>query len=241
MPSRTAGSASTPAAPVTGPQPASPESNAQPETVLGGRRALLILGLLLVLIGLNLRTLFSSFAAVLTEITASTGMSVLTVTALTSVPVLLLGVFAPVAPMLARRFGPERVILAAMIVLTLGLSTRGLGLLPAMLIGTAVSGAAIAVVNVLLPSLVKRNFQHRLGLMSGLYTMSICASAALGAGLTHPVFEATGSWQWALLVWAIPAAAVVLLWAPLAVRRRTGAGAWPTRAPACGGRPQPGR
>ena len=222
MPSRTAGSANTPAAPVTGAQPASlapTESTAPPETVLGGRRALLILGLLLVLIGLNLRTLFSSFAAVLTEITTSTGMSVLTVTALTSVPVLLLGVFAPVAPMLARRFGPERVILAAMVVLTLGLSTRGLGLVPAMLIGTAVSGAAIAVVNVLLPSLVKRNFQHRLGLMSGLYTMSICASAALGAGLTHPIFEATGSWQWALLVWAIPAAAVVLLWAPLAVRQ----------------------
>ncbi|MFC5928418.1 MFS transporter [Cryobacterium melibiosiphilum] len=189
-------------------------------TLIASARGLFVLGLLLVLIGLNLRTLFSSFAAVLTEIRADTGMSVLVVTLLTSVPVLLLGLFAPVAPLLARRFGAERVILGAMVLLTLGLATRGLGLLPAMLIGTAVSGASIAIVNVLLPGLVKRNFHHRLGLMSGLYTMSICASAALGAGLTHPLFDATGSWQFALLAWTIPAGAMVLLWTPIAVRQK---------------------
>jgi CP family cyanate transporter-like MFS transporter len=189
-------------------------------TLITGARGLWVLGLLLVLIGLNLRTLFSSFAAVLTEIRADTDMSVLVVMLLTSVPVLLLGVFAPVAPLLARRFGAERVILGAMVLLTLGLSARGLGLLPAMLIGTAVSGASIAIVNVLLPGLVKRNFHHRLGLMSGLYTMSICASAALGAGLTHPLFAATGSWQFALLAWTIPAGVMVLLWTPIAVRQK---------------------
>ncbi|TFD55117.1 MFS transporter [Cryobacterium frigoriphilum] len=201
------------------PRVPAPDPTADPGAITGAR-ALFVLGLLLVLIGLNLRTLFSSFAAVLTEIRADTGMSVLVVTLLTSVPVLLLGVFAPVAPILARRFGAERVILGAMMLLTLGLATRGLGLLPAMLIGTAVSGASIAIVNVLLPGLVKRNFHHRLGLMSGLYTMSICASAALGAGLTHPLFDATGSWQFALLAWTIPAAVMVLLWTPIAVRQK---------------------
>jgi len=201
-------------------RPAAPVEPPADQTPIAGARGLWVLGLLLVLIGLNLRTLFASFAAVLTEIRADTGMSVLVVTLLTSVPVLLLGVFAPLAPLLARRFGAERVILGAMVLLTLGLATRGLGLLPAMLIGTALSGASIAIVNVLLPGLVKRNFHHRLGLMSGLYTMSICASAALGAGLTHPLFDVTGSWQFALLAWSIPASVVVLLWAPIAVRHK---------------------
>lgn len=199
-------------------QPAEDGDPAAEPTGITGTRGLFVLGLLLVLIGLNLRTLFASFAAVLSEIRADTGMSVLVVTLLTSVPVLLLGVFAPVAPLLARRFGAERVILGAMVLLTLGLATRGLGLLPAMLIGTAVSGASIAIVNVLLPGLVKINFHHRLGLMSGLYTMSICASAALGAGLTHPLFEVTGSWEFALFAWAIPAGVMVLLWTPITVR-----------------------
>lgn len=179
------------------------------------------LAVCIVLIGLNLRTLFSSFAAILPEITTASGISPLLVSALTTVPVLLLGVCAPAAPPLARRFGPERVIFGSMVLLTLGLAARGLGPGGALLAGTIACGAAIAIVNVLLPGLVKRDFQHRLGLLSGLYTGAICAAAALGAGFTYPIYQATGSWQFGLFFWALPAAAVVLIFAPLALRRRT--------------------
>lgn len=189
-------------------------------TRITGRRGLLILGTLLILVGLNLRTLFSSFAAVLTEVRADTGMQDLAVTALTSLPVLLLGLFAPVAPILARRFGAEKVILAAMLLLTVGLATRGLGQLTAMLAGSAAAGIAIGLINVLLPGLVKRDFRHRLGLMSGLYTTAICAAAALGAGFTHPILDLTGSWQASLAFWAVPACAAMLLWAPIALRQQ---------------------
>ena len=80
------------------------------------RRALVYLGLCLVLIGLNLRTVFSSFAAVLPEVTSDAGLPGWAVVVLTTVPVTLLGVFAPLAPVLARRFGAERVLLGAMAV-----------------------------------------------------------------------------------------------------------------------------
>lgn len=189
-------------------------------TRLATGKGLLYIGVCIVLIGLNLRTVFSSFSAVLTEIRADTGLSAGLVTLLTTVPVTFLGVFAPAAPALARRYGAERVILGAMTLLTLGLALRGIGAVPAMLVGTFAAGAGIAIVNVLLPGLVKRDFQHRLGLMSGLYTMAICAAAALGAGFTHPLFEFSGSWQFSLLFWAIPAAVVVLLWLPAAVRQQ---------------------
>jgi CP family cyanate transporter-like MFS transporter len=140
--------------------------------------------------------------------------------------VTLLGVFAPLAPVLARRFGAERVLLGAMAVLAVGLLLRpaGPGLpgghLPGLLAGTAACGAAIALCNVLLPGLVKRDFPHRLGLMGGLYTTAICASAALGAGFTYPVFAATGEWTAALWFWALPAAVVLLLFLPVALRQR---------------------
>ena len=159
-------------------------------TRVGSRRALAYLGVCLVLIGLNLRTVFSSFSAVLPEVTADAGFPGWGVVVLTTVPLTLLGVFAPLAPVLARRFGAERVLLAAMAVVTAGLLLRpvdagGAGHLPALLLGTAACGAAISLCNVLLPGLVKRNFPHRLGLMGGLYTTAICASAALGAGFTR--------------------------------------------------------
>ncbi|XAS69772.1 MFS transporter [Micrococcaceae bacterium Sec5.7] len=196
-------------------------------THVGSTRVLIYLGVCLVLIGLNLRTVFSSFAAVLPELTAGAGLPGWAVVVLTTVPVTLLGVFAPLAPVLARRFGAERVLLGAMAVLTTGLLLRpvefpGAGHLPALLAGTAACGAAIALCNVLLPGLVKRDFPHRLGLMGGLYTTAICASAALGAGFTYPVFSATGEWPAALWVWAMPAAVVLLLFLPLAARQHQG-------------------
>ncbi|WP_427015706.1 MFS transporter [Pseudarthrobacter sp. P1] len=193
----------------------------EPEpTTAGPRLSLAYIAVALILCGVNLRTVFSSFAAVLAEVTAATGMAPGVVTVLSTVPVTLLGVFAPLAPGLARRFGPERTLLGAMVLLALGLAVRPLGALPALLVGSFAAGAAIAVVNVLLPGLVKRDFAHRLGLMTGLYTMSICAAAALGAGFTHPIYETTNSWQWALGFWAIPAAAAALVWAPVALRQK---------------------
>ncbi len=194
-------------------------------TRVSGPRGLVYLGVCLVLIGLNLRTVFSSFAAVLPEIRSDAGLPGWAVVVLTTVPVTLLGVFAPLAPVLARRFGAERVLLGAMAVLTAGLLLRpvelpGAGHLPALLAGTAACGAAIALCNVLLPGLVKRDFPHRLGLMGGLYTTAICASAALGAGFTYPVFAASGEWTAALWFWALPAAVVLFLFLPLAVRQR---------------------
>ncbi|WP_245413239.1 MFS transporter [Arthrobacter celericrescens] len=193
-------------------------------TRVSTRRGLVYLGACLVLIGLNLRTVFSSFSAVLPEITADAGLPGWAVVVLTTVPVTLLGVFAPLAPLLARRFGAERVLLGAMAVLTAGLLLRpldlpGAGHVPALLTGTAACGAAIALCNVLLPGVVKRDFPHRLGLMGGLYTTAICASAALGAGFTYPVFHAAGHWTAALWFWALPAAVVLLLFLPLALRQ----------------------
>jgi CP family cyanate transporter-like MFS transporter len=195
-------------------------------TRVGSRRQLAYLGVCLVLIGLNLRTVFSSFSAVLPEVTVQASLPGWAVVVLTTAPVTLLGVFAPLAPVLARRFGAERVLLGAMAVLTAGLLLRPADLgfpgghLPALLAGTAACGAAIALCNVLLPGLVKRDFPHRLGLMGGLYTTAICASAALGAGFTYPVYTAAGEWTLALWFWAVPAAVVLLLFLPVAVRQR---------------------
>ncbi|WP_308465115.1 MFS transporter [Rathayibacter soli] len=210
-----------PAGPLSASRLSSTYSVAHPARI-GSRAALIYLAVCIVLIALNVRTLFSSFSAILPEIVAATGMPALLVGVLTTAPVLLLGLCAPLAPLLARHFGVERVMLACMMMLTLGLAARGLGADSALLAGTLACGAAIAVVNVLLPELVKRDFRHRLGLMSGLYTGAMFASAAMAAAFTHPVYESSGSWQFALSVWAIPALIVVVLFVPLAWRRTHG-------------------
>lgn len=180
-----------------------------------GRQFLLAASL--VLIAFNLRPVFTSLSVLLPEIMAA-GLSPAAASLLTTLPVLCLGVFALPAPALARRFGAERTLLASLVLLAAGTLLRGTGNTAMLFVASAMAGAGIAIGNVLLPGLVKRDFARYTALMTGLYTLGICAGAAAAAALTVPIERRlTGdSWELALAIWALPAAAVVLLWAPQA-------------------------
>ncbi|WP_417708931.1 CynX/NimT family MFS transporter [Roseibium aggregatum] len=182
-----------------------------------------LLGASLVMIAFNLRPVFSSASALLPEIRESFGLSPTGASLLTTLPVVCLGLFSPLAPRLARRIGTERTLLAVVLLLALGTAARGTSSVPLLFLGTALAGACIAVGNVLLPGLVKRDFPDKAALVTGWYTMALCAGAAAGAGLTIP-FEAAlgGSIQGALAIWAVPALVVAVLWFPqvMATRKR---------------------
>jgi CP family cyanate transporter-like MFS transporter len=174
-----------------------------------------LLGASLVLIAFNLRPVFSSASALLPEIRGELGLSPLGASLLTTLPVVCLGAFSPLAPRLAQRIGTERTLLGVLLLLTLGTALRGFSSVPLLFFGTALAGAAIAVGNVLLPGLVKRDFAANTALMTGLYTMALCAGAASAAGLTLPIEHALGgSLDGALSVWALPALLVGLIWLP---------------------------
>src|SRR5260370_37419602 len=98
------------------------------------------------------------------------------------------------ATILARQFGAERTILGLMATLEVGTVAHGFGGTPELIAGTVLSGAAIAIINVLLPGLIKRDFPQRTGLMAGLYTMSLCAGPAMAAGLSSPLGRLFDSW-----------------------------------------------
>jgi CP family cyanate transporter-like MFS transporter len=183
--------------------------------------ARLLLGVSLVLIAFNLRPLFSSASTLLPEIRSELGLSAAGASLLTTVPVACLGLFSPLAPRLAARLGAERTLLAAVALLALGTALRAFHSLPLLFVGTALAGACIAVGNVLLPGLVKRDFPDKAALMTGFYTMALCAGAAGAAGLTLPIETALGgSLGAALAIWAIPAAVVGLIWLPQALGSR---------------------
>ncbi len=185
------------------------------------RAVRVLLGVSLVLIAANLRPVFSSVSVLLPEITAATGMSGTAAGILTTLPVVCLGAFAPFAPRLAQRFGAERVLLCVLAVLTFGTAIRGVGSPSSLYIGATLAGAAIAMGNVLLPGLVKRDFPKIAAIMTGLYTMALCAGAAMAAGFTIPIEHMLGgAWNLALAFWAIPAALMFMLWLPQALRTK---------------------
>jgi len=165
---------------------------------------------------LSMRTLFPSVATLLPEISAYFRLSASAAGYLTMLPVLCLGLFAPLAAWLARRIGADRGLCAAMAVLTFALALRVWPNAGALYLGTLLGGGAIAVANVLVPVLVKRDFSSRMGLMTGLYTTCICAGSALAAAATVPLSKILpGGWASAIGAWALPAAlalALLLVW-----------------------------
>jgi CP family cyanate transporter-like MFS transporter len=169
----------------------------------------------IVLLAANLRPAVVGVSPLLWEIQASERLSATAAGILTALPVLCFGLIAPAAPLLARRLGIERALLAALVLLTIGFLVRSSGPLVALFAGTVLLGSAIAIGNVLLPSLIKRDFPHRTGLMTGLYTMAIAGGGALAAGVTVPLAQAAGlGWRVALASWALFAVIALLCWLP---------------------------
>jgi CP family cyanate transporter-like MFS transporter len=177
------------------------------------RSFLLVLGI--VLLAANLRPALTGVAPLIGQIRADTGISNGVAGLLTTLPLLAFGLLSPIAPHVARRFGMERVLLASLLVLAVGILLRWAGAVPALFLGTVVLGAAIAVANVLLPSLVKREFPGHAGLMTSVYSTSLGISAAVAAGVSVPLTQLAGiGWRGALAAWAIPVLLASVAWLP---------------------------
>lgn len=171
-----------------------------------------VLGLLLVLFSsLNLRPLLTSVAPLLHDIQADLALSNFGVSVLMTVPVVCLGVFGPLAAPLARRFGLETVLLAAMATVLAGAVLRSFGLVPPYA-GTILIGAGISLLGILTPVLIKQDFPGRIGLMMGLFAMMLGLGAAVSTAAVVPVTQALGGhWQLGLAVWMLPLVPAALI------------------------------
>ncbi|WP_207204473.1 CynX/NimT family MFS transporter [Nitrosomonas eutropha] len=178
----------------------------------------LMLGFGLILIAFNLRPLFASLSVLLPDMLQQQVLTSAQAGYLTTLPVLCLGIFAPLAPWLSQRIGNKRTLLVVMVLLTAGTAMRGWGNILPLFLGSAMAGMAIAIGNVLLPAMVKKEFPQSPALMTGSYTMALCAGAAVAAAGTLPLTQSLETtWATGLALWALPAGIVMLLWLPYAV------------------------
>ncbi|MFM9369011.1 CynX/NimT family MFS transporter [Streptomyces sp. Da 82-17] len=179
----------------------------------------------IVLASLNMRAALASVSPLVGEISEAFGLSSTASSLVTSVPVLFLGVGALVAPWLARRFGTELVLFCALLLLAVGILVRVLPSVGALYGGGVLVGTAIALLNVLMPGLIKRDFPERAASMTSVYTGAMIAGATVVAAASVPLEKAFGdSWEASLAFWSLLAAVAAVAWLPqvLIARGRTG-------------------
>ncbi len=185
--------------------------------------ALLLTGILLV--ALNMRACLAAVSPMVGEIQRSFGLSATASGLITTVPVLFQGVGAPLTPRLTRRFGTERVVLGAVLVLGAGVLLRVLPSVAALYAGCVVIGVAIAVLNVSMPGLVKREFPDRAATMTGVYSTTMLVGATLAAGLSVPLERTLGGgWEASLGAWSLLALVAAVAWLPQVLRARAARG-----------------
>jgi CP family cyanate transporter-like MFS transporter len=174
---------------------------------------LLIIGIILV--AANLRAALTGLGPLVGAIRSETNLSNSITGMLTALPLLAFAMLSPLAPRIARRIGMESAVMASLVLLTAGIIVRSLPFVTTLFVGTFVIGLAIAVGNVLLPSLVKRDFPNQVGAMTGAYSVGMNVFGALASGISVPLSMGVGlGWRGSLACWAFLAAIAVVCWLP---------------------------
>lgn len=169
----------------------------------------------IIFIAANLRAPLTSVGPIVGFIRDDLQLSNTLAGMITTLPLLSFALFSPIVPKLARKFGVEVMILMSIIFLTLGIILRSLSGVAALYIGTAVLGLAISISNVLLPSLIKQEFPTRIGLMTGVYSISMNLLAAIASGISVPIAIGLGfGWQGGLGIWGMLSFLSILFWLP---------------------------
>ncbi|WIK83602.1 MFS transporter [Pseudoglutamicibacter albus] len=159
--------------------------------------ALAIAGILL--IATNLRMPMTSASPLLPRIKEDVGLSAASASFLISLPLLCFAVFSPIVPRIAARFGLAHSLFGALVAVNVGIVLRSWVGSFGLWAGTVLIGVGIAIMNVLLPALIKRDFPDQAGTLTGVYSAFQSLMAALAAAVAVPIAGLPGwGWQGAL-------------------------------------------
>ena len=173
------------------------------------------------LIATVLRAPITNVGPLLDTIRADLNLSTSMGGVLASLPVFIFAVFSPLAS-LAGRFGIERSLMLALIFIILGISVRSLGFASTLFAGTALLSFGIAIGNVLLPTVIKRDFPQKAATLTTVYITWMSSLGAISSGIAVPaaawlafwLSDGALSWRASLAVWLIVAIAAAFVWFP---------------------------
>lgn len=167
----------------------------------------------IVFLGLAMRAPIVAVAPIVHDIQADLGLTAATVALLTSIPVLCFALATPFAVWLTSRGGTPFALSSGIILIVVGVLLRSSAGVPTLFVGTALLGVGIALGNVLVPVVIRREYGDRgRRIMTPVYTSVMNVGAALATVLPAPIETRLG-WRTALVIWcftAIVALAVIL-------------------------------
>jgi len=166
-----------------------------------------------VLVALNLRPSMAAIGPLLAAIRGEVPLSFSTASLLTMLPVMAMGLAMFLGMRIALRIGEHRAIVLSLMVIGIATASRLYLDSAAGLIASAiVAGLGIALIQAVMPALIKSRFADNVSLFMGLYVTAIMGGAAIAAAFSPFVLVQTGSWRIGLAIWALLALVALGCW-----------------------------
>ncbi|MRJ19691.1 CynX/NimT family MFS transporter [Pseudomonas haemolytica] len=166
-----------------------------------------------VLVALNLRPSMAAVGPLLSSIRADVPLSFSSAALLTMLPVMAMGLAMFFGMGLAKRWGEHRSIVLSLLVIGVAtLSRLFLDSALELIVSAIAAGIGIALIQALMPALIKSRFSANVSLFMGLYVTAIMGGAALAASFSPLVQVQTGSWRIGLAIWAALALLALMFW-----------------------------
>lgn len=168
----------------------------------------------IICVALSLRPGIVSIGPILPMIIGEFNLSHASASLLTAIPDLLMGLLALPTPWLARKFGRDPLLLAAIVLLSISVVLRAFA--PNMswlFLTTAGVGAGIAVSGALFAGLIKARFPHHVAMIMGVYTTAISMGSVISAAISGPIaVNWGGGWRIASGVWGLVGVVSIVAW-----------------------------
>ncbi|MDR0191765.1 cyanate transporter [Pseudomonas yamanorum] len=166
-----------------------------------------------VLVALNLRPSMAAVGPLLSSIRADVALSFSTASLLTMLPVMAMGLAMFFGMGVAKRFGEHRSIVLSLVVIGLATVSRlFLDSAVELILSAIAAGVGIAMIQALMPALIKSRFSDNVSLFMGLYVTAIMGGAALAASFSPFIQVQTDSWRIGLAIWAALAVLALVFW-----------------------------
>lgn len=168
--------------------------------------------MVIILVSSNLRSPISAVGPVLNQIVNSLNLEHFQRSLLTSIPLFMFASCSLLVSRFAQNLSITRFLLFALLILSFGLFIRISGNVAALFVGSLILGFGIAICNVLLPGYIKLNFPMKIGLMTGIFAVSINLTAALASAYSLSLGDWTGyGWRGSLGIWLVTAILALII------------------------------
>jgi CP family cyanate transporter-like MFS transporter len=183
------------------------------ENVRATSRPALWLMLSIILVALNLRPSMAAVGPLLSAIRGDIPLSFSLASLLTMLPVMAMGLAMFFGLSVSQRLGEQRTVVISLVIIGLATASRlFVGSAIELILSAMLAGIGIALIQALMPALIKSRFSDNVALCMGLYVTSIMGGAAIAASFAPLVMSHTGSWRVGLAIWAALALVALLFW-----------------------------